>query len=39
MGLQSGHNKFTARRSSGKVLLPPQCAPMHAKIGNMDREV
>lgn len=39
MGLQSGHNKFTAGRSGGKVLLPPRYAPMHAEIGNMDREV
>lgn len=38
-GLQSGHNKFRAGRSGGKVLLPPRYAPMHAEIGNMDREV
>lgn len=38
-GLQSGHNKFTAGRSGGKVLLPPRYAPLHAEIGNMDKEV
>lgn len=39
MGLQSGHNKFTAGRSGGKVLLPPRYAPMYAELGNMDKEV
>lgn len=36
---QSGYNKFTTGRSSTETLFPPRYTPMHAEIGNMDREM
>ena len=39
MYFQSRHDKFIAGRSSRNTLFPNRYIPMHAKIGNMDREM